>query len=489
MIYHMRYTNKCGFSETLSGLVILVLFSFVFSTQVFAQQRLMDFLPKIAKNNYDLYGFKPFVRYEDKQQREEFYTINHNKKIVFLEYMLINKSASEKIDNYFTFRPESWAFESTGPEPIDRAVINLGFWGIKPLGNQQAVYVLPSVGQNLSIHSLFNDVLTEVPSYFTSKERYKDLHLLIINLEPKEGKKYKYFKNQLTILHSMFIYILWDKGVEPELPDFVTQNEYLDFSFPSSRLYDPGIVQLTFDNIPVPLNFSLENAQGERQSDTTSKYKLVYAVSNENTSSPSSPVKVNIEKPRGYNIVRTNQADTLQWFSRFVEISLRKPDKIGLCGKKLPAFQFIYIDPSGFQNTKRLMKAIKVKMEKICNGPYYLYLSHLSQPFVAQTGNDYIEVLQKIADLNMDTPMASVDIKNIAKEFNAAEVIGRTDIQFHLFLSKNMYNFSFDDFVKGLLNEVKSSQITFTIYLENDEPNKKRGFIYSDINKILKNEK
>jgi hypothetical protein len=449
----------------------------------YAQQNPEDFILKVNVEELKEYGLKPFIQYGNPKQSEEFFKINGGKKICFREYLLVNKTQNAEQENFFYYDSTTYAYENQGTEMKGRGVINLGLWGIEPLNNPSSVYAKPSSSSLTNMRGLFTDLMNGTPDYFTGKETNIELHLLVINLLPKDGELYKYFFRQLGTLRGMFVYILWNKQVEPELPDFLLNRKYCDFPLGNAQAANPTVVQVNLTGIPFPVNYRLICNKSTDREGVISSSSINFEVFKGAKSPIGSPVKIILEKPRGYNITRSFEEDTSKWVRNSLEILLDKPGKVQLKGSKLSPFQFIYIDASGFRNYGKLKEFFKERLPACFEQHYFLFISNRSSPCIAKRNDEYKEQLGKLINLNPEMPLAGDDLKNLEGKLDFAEILVRNDIEFQMFISDSFYSISFDFFMDKLTEKLNKSQIKTTIYTDYDERNNSKGYNIININK------
>ena len=134
-------------------------------------------------------------------------------------------------------------------------------------------------------------------------------------------------------------------------------------------------------------------------------------------------------KPKGYNIYKQDENKNNNWKkdTLFINLNDKTPLKINLNIDKNPTFNFYYIDVSDCDNRSKLIEQLKNKLDKnIENGnDFSLYISNGDKPIKANTNNtkDIINIYTKIATLNTQIPIYSVDKIDILKILNPEKIM------------------------------------------------------------------
>ncbi|MCX6270815.1 MAG: hypothetical protein NTU44_06275 [Bacteroidetes bacterium] len=477
----MSVKTRLSFHLQVNLPILLPVVFLLFFKPIFAQQpNLAEFLPEIKVNDLTQYGFKPFIKAGENKQSVEFSTSSSNKRIYFLEYLLVNKSENGS-ENFFNYIEDNSEYENAGPQPAERAVINIGYWGISPSTDQSAVYAKPSLTKDVKIKNLFKDVLGAVPDYFTGSESVSDLHLLFYYLMPKTGKAYNDFKNEVNTLHSLCIYILWDKGKEPQLPELLSDKLFLDIPLQQPVSSVKPMVTISVNGITSPLTYSLVNYKAETVTSTLTGEDLTFPLFNKNKPTPGAPMKMIIDKPRGYNLTRIYEEDTLDWINDKVEIPLEKAEKISLVLHKLAPFYLIFIDLSGFEDKAKLKVYLNEKMAYCYDKPYLMYLCKGENPMIARQGEAYKTILSRLFALNPETPLGS-EATRLRNILDIPKVLSRNNLNLFLFLSQTFIGISYATFTEKFYENINPSQVECTIFTSYDEKKQKEKVHYININ-------
>jgi len=186
-------------------------------------------------------------------------------------------------------------------------------------------------------------------------------------------------------------------------------------------------------------------------------------------------ISIKFNKPYGYNIITKNQS------SDWLDININVPveidnDTIALKLKKIPPFQFFYIDLSGFYDLRKIKSLLKEKIGKD-NNDYFIFISNSGRPLIWNTGDDLNELFTRISLMRPEPPSYYDETRYIQPYIDKLNYQNeRREIHFNFLFSESFLNHSSQKFIEkclGVYNEdklFKTKKVQVNSYSTVDKP-------------------
>jgi hypothetical protein len=409
-------------------ILLLVALSFILLSKSVVSQTTC---PAINLSDGARYGLKQFIH--DKQEPfTEYLTfpVPQNTKIYFQEFRLVN-SVNEKLGS-FAYSSEKNQYVNNNSKE-GGAVINLGYLGVEPNDNINSateILVKPSL-QNKNVTTLIKDVLSYRPQLFFQLVPSGKVTLLHYDLN-KLPKLRKDLSDNLNTLHSANFYLLCPSF---QLKQFIENiwgkaTSELPFTMPVVTK------QRTLAVVGFDQKLKLRYTEYPKNGQQLPPKELKSSIPLLTTPALS---KITIPKIFGYNIVLKGQPDTTQWLSDPFEFNPLLTDKDTIIIKKIPDYNFVYIDISKIHNSQTLIQ--KLDSLSKSKGGIYFFLSNGNNPEVATNLEEYESMRSQLAYMQTDAPPISEDIKKIKsrelKQLDLKRISARSGICFTFFLSES----------------------------------------------------
>lgn len=160
--------------------------------------------------------------------------------------------------------------------------------------------------------------------------------------------------------------------------------------------------------------------------------------------------KLGVSCPEGYFFEGHKSIE--QKFVSKVELYM-PASELQLTIRRIPAFQFLYLDLTGFDN---LGAVKKILIEKIGypEADYLLYISNGSNPVVYQTGDDFDEVLKRVSLTRPEPPITGNEVPKVQSYIDQF-ITEKDRVDFNFMVNEVFLKYSSKDFLNQVIDQKK----------------------------------
>jgi hypothetical protein len=130
--------------------------------------------------------------------------------------------------------------------------------------------------------------------------------------------------------------------------------------------------------------------------------------------------------------------------------------------RRIPAFQFIYLDLTGFVNLG-VVKEILLEKIGYSEADYCLFISNGSNPVVYHTGDDIDEIVKRVSHTRPVNPIIGNEVPKV-KPFIDQFLNEKERIDFNFMVNEVFLNHSTVSFVDQIINEKEINKLTTNFY-------------------------
>jgi len=392
--------------------------------------------------------------------------------ITIKDYILEYKVGKNNNNNFcFDKGDSSDIIVNSSNKKLGRAVINIGFYGCKLKSGKNTFLFKPSVYKvSPSTISFFCDLVNN--GFLNSS----NINLVVIDvLNPNNNDLYNNIKNNIK-LNSRYLFILWDKNEDPELPKALENIEYT-----ITPLAKRNVLK-DISNDTTSANHSKISFSGNYTGSVS--YEINFFINDKYTTVPSQEVSaldgiylygnnnfiksISIKIPDGFNILANeNKYKTTIKNNRF-ELNINKAiNNYSLQIREPADIYFYYLDVNSLSNTRKAILDINDSIKSVISkgDNFLLFVSNGNKPFITSNADDYYNILKKALSIVPDPPTVPNDIRLINKNSNWKTLLETNNNVFlNFYLSENTYQFYKDKLIKNEKNSSNNNS-----YIEDDK--------------------
>jgi hypothetical protein len=194
-----------------------------------------------------------------------------------------------------------------------------------------------------------------------------------------------------------------------------------------------------------------------REGENQAKFKISYYLPDSMIVSEDAKLVVASQKEFFFEGYATDN----EKFASEAEVAL-PASEFRLTLRQVPAFQFIYLDLTGFVNLEAVKEILQDKIG-YSEADYCLFISNGSNPVVYNTGDDIDEIVKLVSHLRPVNPIIGNEVPKV-KPFIDQFLSEKDRIDFNFMVNEVFLNHSTVSFVDQIINEKEKNKLETNFY-------------------------